>query len=502
MEYFKLSLILLILLTSSCKNPKSEIGETITISGHIDKYDDVSSIVLTKYNLLADNNEQHLIEIDSLGNFRYGCKAEFPQNIQLALKSPRIDDTLAFQNIQKISIGDESQQRIDNLLLIDFFVFPNDVIDIHISDTFMIEYKDTIHQQASKHLMYLEKKMGQIEVIQITPDLLQNVLPQEYHHLIDSSRLTLIDLLDKYMQNEKITNTFFNEIAYRDIDFFLASKLLNYAAINKYILKKEISYPNDFLNLLDSVEQDFSSIYLSDYSETFFNAPKPNEEYKNFDKGISSLFEQPKTLFRDISISKLIFRFLEKKDYYEVKPWMEIYNDKTSIELFKNDLNEKFSYTHKLLTNPRIEKAILSDLSKSIETNILGKIIEKNMGKVLYIKFWNPACGPCIDQIKFTQILEGKYPITAFTTIHICTPWAKDKWKATIAEKGISGQHYLLNNEQYNSIKVLFQMQGIPHYLLIDKQGEIVNKDAPIPGSRMIEGLNYELVSQISKLIE
>lgn len=504
MEYLKLSLIVIlsILLTSSCKNPKNEIGETITIRGHIEEYDDVRNIVLSKYNLLADNNETYLIEIDSLGNFKYECKVEFPQNIQLALKKPKMNDILDFQNIQKVSSGDEIQQSIDNILLIDFFAFPDDAIDVHIADTIKIEHEDTVHQQISKYLMLFEKKMNQIKDIQITPDLLQKVPPKEYHHLIDSSRFILTDYLDKYILNKKITDACFIEIAFRDIDFFLASRLLNYAAINKYILKKEISYPNDFFNLLDSVKQNFSSIYLSNYSERFFNVPKPNEEYKNFDKCISYLLEQPKSLYRDISISKLIFRFLEKKDYYEVKPWMEIYNDKTSIELFKNDLNKKFRYTHKLLTNPKIEKAILSDLSKSIETNILSEIIEKNKGKVLYIKFWNPGCGPCIDQIKFTQILEGKYSNTAFIVINICTPWAKDKWKATIAEKGISGKHYLLNSEQYNNIKVLFQMQGIPHYLLIDKQGEIVNKNAPIPGSNMIEGLNYELVSQISKLIE
>jgi len=504
MEYLKLSriAILLILLISSCKNTEFDIGETITISGNIEKCDDVRSIVLSKYNLLADNNETYLIEIDSLGNFKYELKVEFPQNIQLALKKPNTDEILTFQNIQKDSGEDEIQQRIDNKLLINFFAFPCDGIDIHITDIIKIEYKDTVHQQISKHLMFFEKKMNQIENIQITPELLQKVPPKKYYHLIDSIRFTLTGFLDQYILINKIKDPFFIEIAYRDIDFFLASRLLNYAAINKYILKKEISYPIDFFNLLDSVKHDFSSIYLSNYSEKFFNVPKPNEEYKNFDNGISSLLEQPKSLYRDISISKLIFRFLENKDYYEVKPWMEIYNDKTSIELFKNDLNKKFRYTHKLLTNPKIEKSILSDLSKRIETNILSEIIEKNTGKVLYIKFWNPGCGPCIEQIKFTKILEGKFSNSAFAVIYICTPWAKDKWKATIAKKEISGQHYLLNSEQYNNIKVMFQIQGIPHYLLINKQGEIVNKDAPIPGSNMIGSLNSELVSQISKLIE
>ena len=159
MEYLKLNriAILLVLLISSCKNTEHDIGETITISGNIGKYDDVRSIVLSKYNLLADNNETYLIEIDSLGNFKYELKVEFPQNIQLALKKSIIDDILAFQNIQKVSNSDEIQQSIDNILLIDFFVFPDDAIEVHIADTIKIEYKDTVHQQISKNLMLFEK---------------------------------------------------------------------------------------------------------------------------------------------------------------------------------------------------------------------------------------------------------------------------------------------------------------------------------------------------------
>ena len=62
MEYLKLNriVILLILLLPSCKNTEHDIGKTLTISGKIEKYDDVRSIVLSKYNLLAKFQSGHL----------------------------------------------------------------------------------------------------------------------------------------------------------------------------------------------------------------------------------------------------------------------------------------------------------------------------------------------------------------------------------------------------------------------------------------------------------
>ena len=47
-------------------------------------------------------------------------------------------------------------------------------------------------------------------------------------------------------------------------------------------------------------------------------------------------------------------------------------------------------------------------------------------------------------------------------------------WKILI--ENIAGDHYWLNKEQWNYLWKQFQMTGLPMYLIMDKQGNIVKR--------------------------
>ena len=72
----------------------------------------------------------------------------------------------------------------------------------------------------------------------------------------------------------------------------------------------------------------------------------------------------------------------------------------------------------------------------------------------------------------------------------------EQNWKATIANKNLSGEHILLNNDQYKEMTRLFGISGIPHYALINKKGEIAQYDAPRPSNRI------QLINEIDKLLK
>ena len=59
-----------------------------------------------------------------------------------------------------------------------------------------------------------------------------------------------------------------------------------------------------------------------------------------------------------------------------------------------------------------------------------------------------------------------------------------DSWKATIANKKLTGEHILLTDAQYNVLAGEFGIAGIPHYVLIDKKGNIVLKSAAPPSEK------------------
>lgn len=60
----------------------------------------------------------------------------------------------------------------------------------------------------------------------------------------------------------------------------------------------------------------------------------------------------------------------------------------------------------------------------------------------------------------------------------------EESWKATLANRKLTGEHILLTNDQYNILASQLGINGIPHYTLIDRRGNIVQKSATRPSNK------------------
>jgi hypothetical protein len=45
----------------------------------------------------------------------------------------------------------------------------------------------------------------------------------------------------------------------------------------------------------------------------------------------------------------------------------------------------------------------------------------------------------------------------------------------------MTGDQYLISSDEYNILSKLFNIHGVPTYVLIDRKGDIINKNAPRP---------------------
>jgi thiol-disulfide isomerase/thioredoxin len=132
-----------------------------------------------------------------------------------------------------------------------------------------------------------------------------------------------------------------------------------------------------------------------------------------------------------------------------------------------------------------------SDKINSIEDLIKQKEFK---GKVLYIDIWGPNCGPCIHEFKNLKNLKERYNnghvkfiyLSFIKKAFIKRSADTAKWKSIIKEYEISGYHMYIDAEFYESIwkiKGIRDLYGIPHYLIIDKNGNIANANAERPSS-------------------
>lgn len=125
------------------------------------------------------------------------------------------------------------------------------------------------------------------------------------------------------------------------------------------------------------------------------------------------------------------------------------------------------------------------------------KSLDSFKGKYVYIDVWATWCGPCIQQIPYLQNLEKEYHNKNIEFVSISTDenqrsggsWeaAEKKWRDFVKQRQMSGVQ-LWSGKDF-SFQEAYQINGIPRFILIDPNGNIVDADAPRPSDPNLKNL-------------
>jgi peroxiredoxin len=118
-------------------------------------------------------------------------------------------------------------------------------------------------------------------------------------------------------------------------------------------------------------------------------------------------------------------------------------------------------------------------------------------GKVVYIDFWGVGCGPCVYDIK-NEVpgLHEKYKDKNIVFVNVCVDSNESTWKENLKKLNLSGVNLIAEGWTKNPMCQNYNVNGIPHYFLIDTEGKIVDNNSPHPGDKQM------LYSKIDKLLK
>lgn len=138
---------------------------------------------------------------------------------------------------------------------------------------------------------------------------------------------------------------------------------------------------------------------------------------------------------------------------------------------------ELVAVTERLLAefHPKEEKKSYQ-LPEGKASNIFRNIIKGHAGKVLFIDFWATTCGPCRSGIEATAELRKKYKNhPEFQFIYISSKGeSPQKAYEQYVEKHLKGEAcYYISDTEFKYMRQLFHFNGIPHYVLVEKDGSI-----------------------------
>lgn len=105
-------------------------------------------------------------------------------------------------------------------------------------------------------------------------------------------------------------------------------------------------------------------------------------------------------------------------------------------------------------------------------------------GKVLIIDMWAMWCAPCLAEKPIMEHLAEGYKDRddiAFVGVSVDGLNRRDIWKNFVIKKGFTTIELLSNATE--SIQQYYKIEGIPRFLIFDREGKIITVDAPRPST-------------------
>lgn len=187
-------------------------------------------------------------------------------------------------------------------------------------------------------------------------------------------------------------------------------------------------------------------------------------------------------LSRDVMCFRILnaLRVSSYSDFLTLWKNADLYiHDTTLISLMKEKMD--------LTKRQKIYGISLLESDSKEEQEITGdfweKLKEKYNGKIIYIDLWATYCGPCRAEIPHAIKLHKNYKNKPIAFVNICMSSDKVAWKDAIENQHIAGDNYFLNKAQTQLLSNKLNLRGYPTYLIMGKNGYLVDKDAPRPSS-------------------
>ena len=465
-------------------------------------------VLISKY---APESYKHYIKQDSIGQQSHEESGPY---------SPIESPSFAFFDSQNnITNWKPKVNEIDTLKIPyyrEYLEISTRNIYTSIPNTYLIKNGDTIVIKYKNKILFAKITNRQVADIELNYNSyrLKELFENKYssHHkiflgwLLSQEKSLEETSIDYYLQaikdgeKEKLfLDSLYNKKLISKDDYVYRKEVLNgLLEKNKNLkpIKKWIEKNNSFSN-----KENIETIYNLDLSKT--------DSLMTF------------SYFRDYlnNISKYDLSFIQENNMNSGASYIDsrvrfdsILKDKRFNQTAKNYLlfnayhgigqnfrvKDKEKYFHKLIENTtnqgkikEIQEKYKLDFSKSDklvmttiknDTITFSDVINKNKGKWLYVDFWASWCKPCRETMPKSVILKKELEKENIEFIYLSLNDKKENWKLAMESDGISkSQNYFIENGNVSKVIEDLGIKTIPHFLIYNPNGELINGFANRP---------------------
>lgn len=456
----KILLLLLILSTFSCVEKKEPINYTI-LSGKIENVTGPTLSVRNSEKIIKD------FAVQEDGSF-----LDTIQNIETGYYTFKYNnETSAFY----LKPGDNINLSLDTE------VFDESIIYTGIGS-------NENNYLAQKYLK--DEGLGKL----VTYQYLGKLDERAYVKITDS----INQLESAFLNNQKGLDSSFMTLEEASIKYIMANKLAKYELYRRHFTdEKEFvvsdNYPNynEGLNLNDELLIGVPS-YMAYLKYHYGKIATEIAEKDSIDQDLAMI----KSISSEVTSTKIKDKLMYGVARYgvsytkDLQNYYDIFMANSTVEDHKNDITEKYKKLIKLAKGQPSPKFVDYENYKGGTTSL-----DDLKGKYVYVDVWATWCGPCKREIPYLKEVEKKYhgKNIAFVSLSIDVKTDHDKWLNMVEEKELGGIQLFADNDWKSQFVTDYGIQGIPRFILIDPNGNIVDSNAPRPSDSMLNNLFEKL---------
>ncbi|MDI3321293.1 TlpA family protein disulfide reductase [Pinibacter soli] len=115
---------------------------------------------------------------------------------------------------------------------------------------------------------------------------------------------------------------------------------------------------------------------------------------------------------------------------------------------------------------------------------VFQQVFSPYKGKVLYVDFWGTYCSPCWGETAYLEKLRSHLKDKDVVFLFIAIDDNKSKWLADKEKFAPGAEHLFVEGDTATILKAMFEVSGVPHSVIIGKDGNVVSANAPRPNQQ------------------
>ncbi len=233
--------------------------------------------------------------------------------------------------------------------------------------------------------------------------------------------------------------------------------------------------------------------YLDIPSYLFFLLQTNDYRVDNeFVKGDSAIFLSPQRMLnaqlavieqfknqsiKDFLVYEAISGFLRHNGVKNFSGFYDYFRKNNSDSMYANLLEKSYQEKLKIAPGQPAPEFIVEDMD--------GKkySLQDFTGKFVYIDTWATWCGSCIKEEPYFEKLIIDYQGKEIEYLSVSLDENRKSWEDYLIKNNKGGLNLIAVADFKSDIAVGFQVRAVPTFILIDKDGKIVDANAPRPSS-------------------